>query len=51
MLNIWKCQVNFVPDQLYGSGRKCWLVITESRWEEAGGSGLEGCVEFAGELL
>lgn len=37
MLGIWKCQVNFVPDQLNGSDRKCGLVTTENRWEEAVG--------------
>ena len=29
--------VNFVPDTLYVSGRKWWLVITESWQEEVGG--------------
>lgn len=51
MLRIWKCQVNLIPDQRNESDREPpRLVIAESLWEEAGGGGLEGGVQFAGEL-
>lgn len=52
MLAIWKCQVNPVPDQRNGSDRKPRLVIAESCWGtgEGRGRGLEGGVQFAGEL-
>lgn len=38
------------PDQQNGSDRKPRLVIAESCWGEGGGGGLEGGVQFAGEL-
>lgn len=29
-IRIWECQMNFVTDEVYGSSRKQWPMITES---------------------
>lgn len=50
-MGIWKKPGgNFVPDPLYVSGRKCWL-LSQSWQEEVGGWAEGRKVEFVGELL